>query len=563
MGLFDFFNKKEEEVEKSDALEKALPKGMEPQSFDFNPYDHMNTGFLSEEIGSLYHPGASGGLEYQTLRRMSRVPSIAAIMNTRVNQVAEFSSPQATPFSLGYTIRLRDRQKEPSEAQQKKIQEMTDWLSTCGDPRLGFTNTFEAFLRKVVRDSLTLDQACFEVVRTRGNKIAGFVPVDATTIRRARPTQKEKDKGRRDPDNTAFVQIVKDRIVAKFTEKELCFGIRRPRTNINANGYGYPELEELIKVVTNIIHAEVFNSNNFTNGMHASGILAIKSKMNPQLFRAFRREFYSMLSNVGNAHRTPIVQLDPENKEDISSINLTNTNREMQFGDWMSYNLRLACAIFSMDPAELGYQYGNENQSSSLASEGVGTKITASRERGLRPLLRAVESWINQWIVYEMEPSLEFAFQGFDQVSEDAKQKADIESLKAFRTINEVRAMYDLEPIDNEAADMVLDPAYMNMAFQIDQQGEEGQPEQGDEFGGVGEETEESEEFGEEEAEAVEKPEEESPESSPEEFSRSLYATHSPDSCSVLGCIICAEEDAPNFPILSTPTVRSVVVEVE
>ena len=357
MGWLDFFNKKKDEVEKSDSLEKALPKGMEPSSFDFNPYDHMNTGFLSEEIGSLYHPGAAGGLQYSTLRRMARVPSIAAILNTRVNQVAEFSRPQATPFSLGYTIRLRDQTKDPTKAQQKKIQELVRWMSTCGDPRIGFTNTFEHFLRKIVRDSLTLDQACFEVVRTRGGGVAGFVPVDATTVRRARPTEKEKDKGRRDPDKTAFVQIVKDRVVAKFTEKELCFGIRRPRTNINVNGYGYAELEELVNVVTNIINAEVFNSNNFTNGLHASGILAIKSKMNPQLFRAFRREFYAMLSNVGNSHRTPIIQLDPENKEDISSVNLTSTNREMEFGDWMSYNLRLACAIFSMAPAELGYQY--------------------------------------------------------------------------------------------------------------------------------------------------------------------------------------------------------------
>ena len=170
-----------------------------------------------------------------------------------------------------------------------------------------------------------------------------------------------------------------------------------------------------------------------------------------------------------------------------------------------------------------------------------------------------MESWINQWILFEIAPDYEFAFQGFDSISEDAKQKADIESMKAFRTINEVRAMYDLEPIDNEAANMVLDASYMNMAFQIEQSAGGDQPDdmddmdEGSEFGEAGEEEEEKDSA----MEDSEEEESETPDDSPEEFSRSILVS---DPRSVPGA---TEENAPSFPIQAKPVIRSVVVEVD
>jgi hypothetical protein len=488
MGLFDIFRKIPEPP--TDALVKARakPKPPAPSAYDFDPQDFFSA-FYSTDVGEHWHEGTIG-LDFQTLRRMARVPLISAIINTRVNQVAEFSRPQLSPFTLGYKIALRDHDKEPSESQQKRIKTLDRWLQTCGDDRIAFDNTFENFLRKIVRDAMIFDQCCFEVVRSRGGKIAGFVAVDAATIRRAKPTDKEKDKGRRDPAKTAYVQILKGKIRAEFTQQELCFGVRRPRTWMKTGGYGFPELEELARTITNLINAETYNANNFTHGMHSSGILAIKSKMNPQLFRAFRREFYSMLSGVDNAKKTPIIQLDPEAKEEIQSVSLSNTNREMEYSQWMSWLLRIACSVFAISPTELGgnWQYGNEGQTNSLTSGSPGDRITTSKELGLRPLLRSVESWLNRYVIQVMEPDLEIRFEGFDSISEQQKLDNDIKSLRAFRTVNEVRALYDLDPIDNPIADMVLDPTYVNAAQQAEMMAQQ------QEEGGEGEEGEEGEE---------------------------------------------------------------------
>jgi len=472
---------------------KALPapeakRPPVPSSWTLEP-DDLGHQYTEMDLVQEHHPGTFG-LNYDTLRAMARVPVISAIIQTRINQVAEFAVPCRSPYDVGYRIRLRDREKTPTKKQAKEMAELTDWVQRGGDQRISGVVPFESFLRQVMRDSLIFDQCCFEIVNTKGGDVAGFVPVDASTIRRARVTQSEKEKGRRIATEDAYVQVIKQQIVNTFTPKELCFGIRRPRSWIQVNGYGYPELEELVKVVTNLVNAEQFNAANFTHGMHVAGILAVKSKMNPSLFRAFRREFYAMLSGAHNAKKTPIIQLDPENKEEISSVNMSQSNKDMEYSSWISYLLKLATTVFAMDPAELSYVYGSEGQSHQLNQKSPADRISQSRDRGLRPIMRATSGWINESIISRVDPDYVLEFVGFDRKSEEARMELDIKSVKAFRTINEVRRMYDMEPLESEVGDMVLDPTYINTAWQMGMQegeegGEEGAPGEGapeDEF---------------------------------------------------------------------------------
>jgi len=461
-----------ESMAKGIATEKERLPALE--SWDINPSD-LRASYSEIEVGQSSHPGTAG-LDFQTLRSMARVPVISAIIQTRINQVAEFATPCKDPYSIGYRIRLRDADEQPTPKQKKEMRELSRWVQTCGDPRIPGATNFEHFLRMVLRDSLIFDQACFEVVKTKGGNVAGFVAVDASTIRRAKATEPERRKGRRNATSNSFVQVLNNKVVAKFDDDELCFGIRRPRSWMSVSGYGYPELEELINVVTNLVNAESFNAANFTHGMHVAGILAVKSKMNPSLFRSFRREFYAMLSGAHNAKKTPIIQLDPENKEELQSVNMSNNNKDMEFSQWISWLLKISCTIYSMDPAEISFVYGSEGQSHSLNEKSPMDRVLASKERGLRPLIRSVERWMNEFIIQKAYPDYCIEFAGFDARTEDAKLEFDIKTVKSFRTINEVRAIYDLKPIDSPVADMILDPTYINTAWQMSvaAEGEEG-----------------------------------------------------------------------------------------
>jgi hypothetical protein len=347
-------------------------------------------------------------------------------------------------------------------------------MVSCGDERIGFTMNLESFMRMLMRDSLVYDQGVFEIVRTKGNDVAGFIPLDAATIRHSIPTDAEREEGiRRKDDSVAFVQVLADEVKAEWTAMDLAFCVRRPRTNIGVNGYGYPELEDLVRVTTSILHGETYNANNFTHGMHTAGILALKSKMNPRLFKAFRREFYALMSGAYNAKKTPIVQLDPDAKEELQAINLSQSNKDMEFEKWMAYLQKIACAIFQIDPAELGFIYGAEGQTGALSQQGPEARILASKEKGLRPLLRSAQVWLNRWVVKQVDPEYELVFVGLDQQRREAQFEADMKRMKHFMSMNEIRARHDMKPIppevDGGAADMILDASYMNTALQLRQ----------------------------------------------------------------------------------------------
>lgn len=462
-------------------------KAPSPRAWDLDPMDVQ--ALMSEQMQGPHHPGTLG-LTYDTLRAMARYPILSAIVNTRVNQIAEYAVAQTNPHRVGFRIVMRDTKAKGTRASEKRIAELSRFAETCGDTRIqakGNAN-LEMFVRKVMRDSMILDQGVFEVVHTRGGRPAGFLACDAATFRRAQFTADELKAGRRLPDETAYCQIVQNRVVARFEPEELCFGIRRPRTDLHFNGYGYAELENLIRVLTYLLNTETYNANNFTHGMHASGLIALKSKMSPQLFRAFRREFYAMLAGAANAKKTAIIQLDPDEKEEIQNVNLSQNNKEMEFSQWQSFLIKVAHAEFQMDPAENGYLYGNEGQTASLSQSGPNDRIIASRERGLYPTLRRLESWLDDYVFQPLDPDFKLTF-GVDIQTENDKLDMILSKVGKVISVNEARAELDLKPLqpkpDAPVADWgPLDPTYINAIEQSNaaaqqQQGQGQDPGQG------------------------------------------------------------------------------------
>lgn len=437
------------------------------------------------------HPGTLG-LPYAALHTMGRIPVIATIIQTRINQIADFARPQPDPYSIGYKIRHRDMKRKPTEADQKVIREITEVIERAGGPY--WYGGFEGFLRAVVRDSLMYDQANFEIIRDKGDRIWGFAPVDASTIRRAKPSEESMQSGHIDPDDVAFVQVVGNNIVNEFTREEMAWGIRRPRTWLYANGYGYPEIEELMVTITNILNAETFNAVNFTNGIHTRTILGLKSTMDETMFQAFKREVVAMMSGVGNARRVPIVQLDPEFKEELAAIPLDRSNQEMEYREWLNWLLKVICAGFQMDPAEIGFTFGNEGQSGGLQGSPIGEKVIMSREKGLRPLTRSVCYWLNEWVVQQINPDFMIEFSGFDSESEEARGALDVQAVTNWATIDEIRAHKDMDPLPDKLGEIILNPTWMQAksAADLAKQQEEQAAQMGGAFsdedpGGLGE----------------------------------------------------------------------------
>jgi len=89
---------------------------------------------------------------------------------------------------------MRDKNKTPTDEDIRSMEDLQTVILQAGREFQPHTGGFEAFVSAVVRDSLTYDQANFEVFfsqykrNKQGKPLpAGFIYVDPSTIRRARP----------------------------------------------------------------------------------------------------------------------------------------------------------------------------------------------------------------------------------------------------------------------------------------------------------------------------------------------------------------------------------------
>lgn len=465
-----------------DRLYKAGPQGasqryVAPQGYEFDPMDRYMDD-IGDQFGGAdaQHPGNSG-LTLHHLRVMGRIPLVNVVVSTRTDQVAEFCVPSGDDRPVGYEVRLRDRNAKATRETKRRAAKITEWLECCGEQGVlsGQPDTLEGFARLIMRDSLILDQCAFETVRTRGGKPIALVPYDAATIRRAKISEDEMRRGRRDPRQAAYVQLIQNKAVAQWGEKDLTFGVRRQRTDMMSRGYGHPELSEMVEKITSLMNAESFNQNNFMQGVQASGVLAVMSRMRRPIWNSFKRNFRALLSGVHNAHKMALLKLNPDEKESLQHIDLSKSNRDMEFNEWLRWLLRIVCAMYKMDPAEIGFQFGQEGVTTSLSTSGPGERIIYSKERGLRPLLRQFAGWINAGVVWQLDPNYTLHLKGLDAQSEKDKQERLVQALTNYKTLNEVRAEQDLPPIKGlkfqgteiELGDLPLNPALLQNAMGV------------------------------------------------------------------------------------------------
>ena len=282
-------------------------------------------------------------LSYNILYQMSVKNSVVgAVINTRVNQVSAFTKPaRFSEDGVGYKIRLRDPLSTPSSEQKEIMSSIELFLENCGFSDNSDRDDFETFIRKIVRDSLTYDQMCFEIVPDRKGKPAEILAVDASTIRaasenyRADQTWMEMVPNKKN-EEVKWVQVVDGTIVSWFTARELAFGVRNPRTNINLQPYGFSELEQLIHQITSHLYAEEYNSKFFSQGGTTKGIINIKSDPNgignKEQLDSFKRQWRAQVNGMTGAWKTPVLQVP----DGIEYINVSQSNREMEFEKWMN-----------------------------------------------------------------------------------------------------------------------------------------------------------------------------------------------------------------------------------
>lgn len=483
----------------NEALAKAgmavpQPTEEKPRAMFHDPYSVMDWG------GWRQRPSA---LTYETLRQMSVSNTvIAAIINLRVHQVSAFCRPQQGRYDKGYRILLRDRRDKEAgmtDAQEKEAQNLERFLETTGlllpDEKPADRDSFRAFNKKAARDVLTYDQFCFEKIRDRAQRPSRFVALPSETIRPA-----VSDIEHMDPaelrSRVSHVQVYENTVIAEFATDDIAWCVMNPRSDLRTNGFGFSPIEQIVRIVTAWLFGFEYNTKFFTQGSAIKGLINIKGAIPDRQLRAFRRMWYSMVSGVNNAWKTPIL-----NAEDIQWHSMHANNREMEYGAWMDWLTKLICAVYGIDPVEINFIFGGGGTtgSSGLFDRRPNqAEVTESKDKGLRPLLTHIEDHLNQHIIWEINPDFEFAFTGFDSKAESTEREARTQETQAYKTINEVRAEMDLKPLPGNQGDLIRDATFLQwlMAQQQEEGGvppEDGEGAQTDASDGLGVDEEEDE----------------------------------------------------------------------
>lgn len=438
----------------------------------FNPDEASDTGRGYKD------PMFYGSLPFEVLRRMGDIFVVRAVVNTRVEQVQNFLHFSTDEQKEGYTIRRKrnpfeKQSTEHSREDQIKIAYIRKFLEEGGfhDKWESF-DTFQDFGRKVVFDSLTLDQLAFEIVRDRSWNLARYRAVDASLIRfldsidpKFRDEfEKYRFKGYLPKYCMAWQgQIMENPVTHEsviFYPWELGIGIRNKSTNIYKNGYGTSELETLSSVMTWILWGFEYNGNYFSKSSQPKGIINVK---NPNISQSsldeFRQAWQQTMVGTRNSHRTPII-----NGLDLQWLDLSkNTNRDMEFSEWVKFLLVMTCAVYRIDPSELGFQF--KDQTNIFGQAGQKERLQHSKDKGLKPILVFLQEVINYYLVSELDEDFEFVFTGVD--AEDEGRQVEIDAKKI------QNGMVCLEDIFEKYSGRKFNPetdTILNQSYQLQKQ---------------------------------------------------------------------------------------------
>lgn len=411
---------------------------------------------------------------------------------------------------LDYVEDISDKELERvaqeilKQTTRDKIKELTQFVLTCGEmkdrPFESRKWNFDSMMRALINDTYTHDWISVEKVPQDENadKIHHIVPVDSTTIRYSSPTlqnykddqftnganilypekelealENKRDALKLDPEKVdngdyKFVQRIRGLIVRAYTPEELAVGMRNPTTDIYANGYSISELELLANTVTAHIFTENHKRSYFANGFSAKGILHIKAPLNRRKLEALRIQWKQMVSGPKNSFQTPIFA----GMDDVQWIPLNQGNIDTEFNTWMQYLIKVICMVYQIDPSEIGFGMKEEGGSGGGLGSGdsTDTKQKHSKSKGLVPLMKFFENFINVNVIDFIDSEYKLEFVGLSEEDNKSSIERQEKEIKYKKSVNEVRSEDGLPPIPG-CDELILDPVYFQWFSQFSEEG--------------------------------------------------------------------------------------------
>ena len=409
---------------------------------------------------------------FEVERRMAKTPVINSIITTRLEQISRFLKFTSDEQKEGWTIKknigrfgtkddykINDKDKEIIDNIATFLENgglNKKWDNECPD--------FDEFAKMVMRDSLSLDAMTFEVGRNNLFEPYAFKPTDAGTIRLIESLATDKEKYPYEEKFgylPAYCQVYNNNILKNkltgedivFYPFDLAYGIRNRTSDMRANGYGIGELEILMEIVTWLLWGMQYNGNFFKQGSNPKGFFSLEDSSDQTMLNEFRSGWRDMMMGVHNSWKIPVFE---GGKVNWTSMQLNN--KDMEFARWNEFLMVIACSVYKIDPAELGFRM--EFQADAFGQKGEKERMNYSLDKGLKPLLSFFAKWVNKMIVTELNPGYLFSFTGIDLEDESKILENDIKKGSAgYVALEDMFKKYSGRELDKEK-DTILNQVY-------------------------------------------------------------------------------------------------------
>jgi len=408
----------------------------------------QQTGTVVNEAFELmhYYDNAKGIKEktdvtFELLRRFAHhCEPAAAIIETRVQQVAPFAAPtqvkRGRSENAGFRIRMTDKDEPATSEDKKNMSSIQQFIIETGftDPPvderpINWQPGFESFIKQIVRDTLTLDWVAVRKWASAKNPkkypIVSFAAVDAGMIRKSKRKllavvnherrTADYDKERENTDKE--IQYLKvnnttygGTVIEEYTSDEMFTAIRNLRTDENANGYGYSELERGMSAITIWLYSRENNDSRFKKDTLPRGFLAVVGEIDQQQLMSFQLQWRQLLQGLQSRWSVPILKMPTGQGAGVEWKGIDNSPREMEYHQFMFMVALWLHALYSIHPEETGFEALSPFRPP-LSQGSPENKLKYSQEKGLSPLLRWIANIVNREIIWKLYPDRRYCLE--------------------------------------------------------------------------------------------------------------------------------------------------------
>lgn len=215
-----------------------------------------------------------------------------------------------------------------------------------------------------------------------------------------------------------------------FNKAEIAYFMRNTRS---MSVYGYSPVQAIIDIVKSLHYSTLYNKRFFEETPIPDGALGLLDTNETEM-KAFVDWWQTEFK--GQPHKLAVIN------KDIKWQPFNISQRELEFLDTQKWYFRLVISMFGLTPTELGLTEDVNKATSESQTE-------LSKRKGIRPLLKIVENFINEDIIPELGyEGIEFAYIYDDpQEKKSRLENWQLELNMGVKTINEVREEMGLEPV--------------------------------------------------------------------------------------------------------------------